>query len=281
MNKLSTLPVGYKPTSLSQIRTHCVGNNGYFTKAASHRLTYDWKTSDNVTFGKGDGSGSGVNVGSANIFASSKSSGWRINRLGNKSARNTFFYGDLDSIGGGTFDDNGTSAFISNAIGIAFKFSKADTRNTRDTTRKQNTNTECRIHKVAGVYVSGNSGNIYSYNYNTVGSGSLAFNASGISTDDKFCCYLIGSSVYQDNVRNYPLLLIGWLFDLEFNHNGTGEQNPSGQFWQARPVVSLSGHGNTNKPEFMLAFPFENTKWQDANPKNNSGKILKLNQARA
>ena len=146
---------------------------------------------------------------------------------------------------------------------------------------KQNTQTECRIHKVAGVYVSGSSGNIYSYNYNTVGSGSLGFNQTGMSTDDKFCCYLIGGSVYQDNVHNYPLLLIGWLFDLEFNHNGTGEQNPSGQFWQARPVVSLNGHGNTNNPEFMLAYPFENTKWQDANPKNNSGKLLKLNQARA
>ena len=32
MNKLSTLPVGYKPTNLSEIRTYCHGNNGYFIK---------------------------------------------------------------------------------------------------------------------------------------------------------------------------------------------------------------------------------------------------------
>ena len=30
----------------------------------------------------------------------------------------------------------------------------------------------------------------------------------------------------------------------------------------------------------MLAYPFENTKWQDANPLN-SGKMLKFNQTRA
>ena len=69
------------------------------------------------------------------------------------------------------------------------------------------------------------------------------------------------------------------MFDLYFNHNGTGGQNPSGQFWQARPIVSNNGNGNTNKPEFLLAYPFENTKWSDANP-NTNGEVLKLNQTK-
>ena len=284
MNQLSTLPVGYRPTKLDQIRTYCQGNNGYFVKNVAQPMPYDWDTSDGVRFGKHDGGGSGVNTGSTNIFSSSMSSGWRLNRLGNKSARNTFFYGDLDSISNGVFSANGTSAFIANAVGIAFKFSKADTRNTR-TERKQNDATECRIQQVAGVYVeggTGNNGKIYSYNYGTVASGSLGFNASSIATNDKFCCYIAGNSTGRSNIKNKQLLLIGWMFDLYFNHNGTGEQNPSGQFWQARPIIShsTSDNGSTVKPSLMLAYPFETTKWQDANPLN-SGKVLKFNQGRA
>ena len=219
-----------------------------------------------------------------NIFSSTKGSGWRLSRLGNKTGHATWFYGDLGSIGGGVFDPNGTSAFIANAVGLAFKFSKADTRSTR-TERKQNTQTECRIQKMAGVYVEGgrgNNGKIYSYNYGTVASGSLGFNPSGMESDDKFCCYIAGNSTGRSNIKDKQLLLIGWLFDLYFNHNGTGEQNPSGQFWQARPIIShsTSDNGSTAKPSLMLAYPFENTKWQAANPLN-SAKMLKLNQTRA
>lgn len=284
MNKLSTLPVGYKPTNLNQIRTYCQGNNGYFVKNQSTVLTYDWRTDDGVTFGKHDGTGSGVTVHNTNIFSSTKGSGWRLSRLGNKTGHATWFYGDLGSIGGGVFDPNGTSAFIANAVGLAFKFSKADTRSTR-TERKQNTQTECRIQKMAGVYVEGgrgNNGKIYSYNYGTVASGSLGFNPSGMESDDKFCCYIAGNSTGRSNIKDKQLLLIGWLFDLYFNHNGTGEQNPSGQFWQARPIIShsTSDNGSTAKPSLMLAYPFENTKWQAANPLN-SAKMLKLNQTRA
>ena len=150
MNKLSLLPVGYKPTNLSQIRTYCTGNNGFYVENRSTILTYDWRTDDGVTFGKHDGTGCGVTVHNTNIFSSTKGSGWRLSRLGNKTGHATWFYGDLGSISSGVFSPNGTSAFIANAIGIAFKFSKADTRTTR-TTRKQNTQTECRIQKVAGV----------------------------------------------------------------------------------------------------------------------------------
>ncbi len=178
-----------------------------------------------------------------------------------------------------------TGAFSANAVGIAFKFSKADTRSTRAETRKQNDGTECRIQRVAGVYVeggTGNNGKIYSYNYGTVATGSLGFNPSGIESNDKFCCYIAGNSTGRSNIKNKQLLLIGWMFDLLFNHNGTGEQNPSGQFWQARPIIShsTSDNGNTSKPSLILAYPFENTKWQDANPLN-SAKVLKLNQTRA
>ena len=282
MNKLSTLPVGYKPTKLDQIRSYCTGNNGYFVKNEAHTMTYDWRTDDGVTFGKHDGTGSGVTTRHTDIFNSSMSSGWRLNRLGKKSGHSTYFYGDLGSISSGVFSPNGTSAFIANAIGIAFKFSKADCRSTKGS---NNTNTECRIQQMAGVYVEGgggNNGKIYSYNYGTVASGSLGFNTAGMSTSDKFCCYIAGNSTGRSNIKNKQLLLIGWLFDLYFNHNGTGEQNPSGQFWQARPVIShdASHNGTTSKPSLLLAYPFENTKWQDANPLN-SGKVLKLNQTRA
>ena len=75
-------------------------------------------------------------------------SGWRLSRLGNKSGQATWFYGDFGSISSNTFSPNGTSAFIANAVGIAFKFSKADTRSTR-TERTQNDNTECRIQQIA------------------------------------------------------------------------------------------------------------------------------------
>ena len=253
MNKLSTLPVGYKPTDLSEIRTYCQGNNGYFVKNQSTILTYDWRTDDGVTFGKHDSTGCGVSVHRTNIFSDTMSTGWRLSRLGNKSGHATWFYGDLGSISSNTFSPNGTSAFIANAVGIAFKFSKADTRSTRDLSRKQNTSTECRIQKMAGVYVEGgggNNGKIYSYNYGTVATGSLGFNPSGIATNDKFCCYIAGDSTGRSNIRNKQLLLIGWIFDLYFNHNGTGEQNPSGQFWQARPIIShsTSDNGNTSKP---------------------------------
>ena len=284
MNKLSTLPVGYKPTNLDQIRTYCQGNNGYFVKNSAQIVNYDWRTDDGVLYNKNDGTNCGVDQRNTNIFADSMGSGWRLNRLGNKSARATWFYGDLGSISNNTFGANGTSAFIANAVGIAFKFSKADTRATR-TERKQNDNTECRIQRVAGVYVeggTGNNGKIYSYHYGTVATGSLGYNPSGIATNDKFCCYIANNSTGRTNIKNKQLLLIGWLFDLNFNHNGTGEQNPSGQFWSARPVIShsTSDNGNTNKPSLLLAYPFENTKWQDANPLN-SGKVLKLNQTRA
>lgn len=285
MNKLSTLPVGYKPTNLSQIRSYCTGNNGYFVKNSTQIVNYDWRTDDGVLYEKHDGTGCGVTVKNTNIFSDSMSSGWRLDRLGNRSARATWFYGDLGSIGSGVFSPNGTSAFIANAVGIAFKFSKADTRVTRAETRKQNDLTECRIQRVAGVYVEGGTGNnskVYSYNYGTVATGSLGFNPSGMETNDKFCCYIAGNSTGRSNIRNKQLMLIGWLFDLYFNHNGTGEQNPSGQLWQARPVIShsTSDNGNTNKPGLILAYPFENTKWQDANPLN-SAKVLKLNQTRA
>jgi len=285
MNKLSTLPVGYKPTSTEQIRTYCQGNNGYFVKNQAHKMPYDWDTNDGVRYGKGDETGNDVTAGSTNIFSSTMGSGWRLNRLGNKSGRKTFFYGDFNSISSGVFSPTGTSAFIANAVGIAFKFSKADTRSTRDLTRKQNTKTECRIQKVAGVYVEGgtsNNGKIWSYNYGTVGSGSIGFNQVGMSDNHKFCCYMAGNSTGRSNIKNKQLLLIGWMFDLFFNHDGTGEQNPSGQLWYARPIIShsTSSDGNTNKPSLMLAYPFENTKWQDANPLN-SAKILKLNQTRA
>ena len=80
----------------------------------------------------------------------------------------------------------------------------------------------------------GNNGKIYSYNYGTVASGSLGFNADRIATNDKFCCYIAGNSTGRANIKDKQLLLIGWMFDLYFNHNGTGEQNPSSkQFWQA------------------------------------------------
>ena len=284
MNQLSTLPVGYKPTNTSQIRSYCTGNNGYFVKNAVTKLGYDWWTSDGVFFSQGAGMNSGVGVSSTNIHSSSRNSGWKVNRLGNKSEYNTFFYGDHGNIMGSSnmFADNGTSAFIANAVGIAFKFSKEDTRNTR-TERKQNTSTECRIQRVAGVYVDAstgsNNGKIYSYNYGILGTGSLGFNPSGMDTSDKFCCYMAGDSTGRSNIKDKPLLLIGWLFELNLNHNGTGEQNPSGHFWQARPIISHSNHnGDTSKPDFLLAYPFENTKWSAVNPKNGPN-TLKLNQA--
>ena len=37
MNKLSTLPVGYKPVKLEEIRTYCQGNNGYFVSMPSRK----------------------------------------------------------------------------------------------------------------------------------------------------------------------------------------------------------------------------------------------------
>lgn len=284
MNKLSTLPIGYKPENISNIRAYCQGNNGYYVKNRAHTMTYDWVTDDGARFSKGDSTGGGVGTSSTNIHSSSMSSGWRMNRLGNKSARVSYFYGDLDNINNGFYRGDGCSAFIPHAVGIAFKFSKADTRTTRAETRKQNDGTECRIIRVAGVYVDaskgGNNGKIYSYNYGTVAAGSLGFDANSIAANDKFCCYTMGNSTGQNNVHNKPLLLIGWLFELYFNHNGTGEQNPSGQFWQVRPITSLSGHGSTSKPQLLLTYPFENTKWSDFNPYY-SGKMLKLNQARA
>ena len=69
MNKLSTLPVGYKPTNLSEIRTYCHGNNGYFIRNRSTILTYNWRTSDGVTFEQNDGTGCGVTVKNTNIFS--------------------------------------------------------------------------------------------------------------------------------------------------------------------------------------------------------------------
>ena len=72
VNKLSTLPVGYKPTKLDQIRSYCQGNNGYYVKNQSTILTYDWRTDDGVLYEKHDGTGSGVSVHNTNICASSR-----------------------------------------------------------------------------------------------------------------------------------------------------------------------------------------------------------------
>ena len=50
MNKLSTLPVGYKPTNTGQIRTYCQGNNGYYVKNTAQIVNYDWRTDDGVLY---------------------------------------------------------------------------------------------------------------------------------------------------------------------------------------------------------------------------------------
>ena len=59
MNKLSTLPVGYKPTNTDQIRTYCHGNNGYFVKNSATIVNYDWRTDDGVLYEKHDGTNCG------------------------------------------------------------------------------------------------------------------------------------------------------------------------------------------------------------------------------
>ena len=58
MNKLSTLPVGYKPTNLSEIRTYCQGNNVFHQKPVDN-LTYDWRTDDGVPLGRTTAQGVG------------------------------------------------------------------------------------------------------------------------------------------------------------------------------------------------------------------------------
>jgi len=273
----SHIPVGYTPTSLESMYNYCAGNNGYFTRPWLRGLPYDWDTTDNVRFAKGGDNGGGISIQGQNFYASSKESGMRLSRLGKKSERQSFFLGDFGNISSDSFSNNGQAAFIPNVVGVAFKFSKADTGSNGN-----NSKTECRIQQVAGVYVDGSSsarnGKIYSYNYGKVGTGSLGFNATGIATNDKFCCYLAGNSTGRSNINSKPLLLIGFLFDLLFNHNGTGSQNPSGQFWGARPIISFSSSdGSTSKPSLLLTYPFENSKWGDFNPYY-SGKILpKLN----
>ena len=212
------------------------------------------------------------------------STGWRLNRLGNKSGHSTFFTATWAALAAVFLTQ--MAPVRSSPMPWALPSNSArPTPEAQGLTRKQNTSTECRIQQVAGVYVEGgggNNGKIYSYNYGTLPSGSLGFNADGIATNDKFCCYIAGNSTGRTNIKDKQLLLIGWLFDLYFNHNGTGEQNPSGQFWQARPIIShsTSDNGSTVKPSLMLAYPFETTKWQDANPLH-SGKMLKFNQTRA
>jgi len=278
MNLFSHIPVGYTPTSLESMYNYCAGNNGYFTRPWLQGLPYDWDTNDNVRFAKGADNGNGISIHGQNFYASSKGSGMRLSRLGKKSERQSFFLGDFSNINSsGYYSGNGTGAFIPNVVGVAFKFSVADTGSNGN-----NSKTECRIQQVAGVYVdgsaSGTNGKIYSYNYGTVGTGSLGFNSIGIATNDKFCCYLAGNSTGRSNINNKPLLLIGFLFDLIFNHSGTGSQNPSGQFWGARPIISLSSNnGSTSKPSLLLTYPFENSKWSEFNPYY-SGRILpKLN----
>ena len=281
MLQVSTIPVGYTPTSTSSIRNYCAGNNGYFTKITLSGLDYGWETDDGVLFPKSDGNGSGIGIHGSNFYSSTKSSGMRLSRVGKRTGRQTFFLGDLAHLNSnGSYHGDGMGTFMPNVVGVAFKFSKADTGSYGNNTR-----TECRIQHVGGVYVDGSSsstnGKIYSYNYGTVGTGSLGFNAEGISTSDKFCCYLAGNSTGRNNIRNKPLLLIGFLFDLNFNHNGTGEQNPSGQFWQARPIISLdSSNGSTSKPSLLLAYPFENTKWSQQNPYYSNRTLPKLNTTR-
>ena len=277
MRVVSTVPCGYTPTSLDNIRAYCAGNNGYFTKISLTGLDYGWETNDGVLFPKSDGSGSGISILSSNFYSSTKSSGMRLSRLGKRSGRQTFFLGDLSHINSNSYyHSDGVGTFMPNVVGVAFKFSKADTGSYGN-----NSQTECRIQHVGGVYVNGSSfenGKIYSYNYGTVGTGSLGFNQSGIATNDKFCCYLAGNTTGRNNIRDRPLLLIGFIFDLYFNHNGVGEQNPSGQFWQARPIISLdNNNGSTNKPTYLLAYPFENTKWSQQNPFYNNVVLPKFN----
>lgn len=278
MQVLSTIPVGYTPTSTSNIRTYCAGNNGYFTKISLTGLDYGWETSDGVLFPKSDGAGSGISIQGANFYSSTMSSGMRLSRLGKRTGRQTFFLGDLVHLNSnGYYHGDGVGTFIPNVVGVAFKFSKADTGS-----HGNNSLTECRIQHVGGVYVEGSStgtnGKIYSYNYGTVGTGSLGFNQSGLATNDKFCCYLAGNSTGRNNIRSKNLLLIGFIFDLNFNHNGVGEQNPSGQFWQARPIISFdNNNGSTNKPGLILTYPFENTKWSEQNPYYSNRTIPKFN----
>ena len=69
MNKLSTLPVGYKPTNTGQIRTYCQGNNGYYVKNTAQIVNYDWRTDDGVLYSKNDGTGCGVTQHNTNIFS--------------------------------------------------------------------------------------------------------------------------------------------------------------------------------------------------------------------
>ena len=144
-----------------------------------------------MLFGKHDGTGSGIDTTNTDFFQ--QHGVWvAAEPLGQKSGTARFSTATWAALAA-VFLTQRHQRVHCQCRGHCVQVQQGRHSSTRTETRKQNTNTECRIQQVAGVYVEGgggNNGKIYSYNYGTVASGSLGFNADGIATNDKFCCYI-------------------------------------------------------------------------------------------
>ena len=273
---LSTIPIGYRPGNKDNLRTYCAGNRGYYVKQQAQRITSTWNLTAGGSFSVRDGTGDGVTLVKSNFHGPSSSDSWLMHRLGKSSGRASWFFGDYNAAKGTNFLNGGESAFLPHCVGFCFKLSTAEY-----SPEGNNSKTEMRIMKAAGVYVSGesgsNNGRIYSYDYGLAASGSLGFDWSGINKGEHMCCYMLNSS-YHNVIHSRPLHLIGWLLDLNFNHNGTGKQDPTGRMWLVRPICTFSGTGNQSKPDFIMTYPYQYTTWANYN-RSNGSHMLKLNQS--
>ena len=275
---LSTIPIGYRPGNKDNLRTYCAGNSGYYVQQTAQRITSSWNLTAGGSFSVHDGSGDGISLASSNFHGSDKNNAWIMHRLGKRSGRSSWFFGDYGSAKSTYFNGGGESAFLPHCVGVCFKVNTS----VYLSGKSANGPSELRIMKAAGVYVSGesgsNNGRIYSYDYGTVASGSLGFDWYSIGkSTDHLCCYM-ANTTHHSTIHNKPLFLIGWLFDININHNGTGEQDPTGRLFQVRPICTFSGNGNQSKPDFILTYPYQSTSWSDYNPKAGTH-MLKLNQS--
>jgi len=148
--KCSTVATNQYPGTKGNIAVGIKGNNGYYTKTNITRLDSDTPTDDGFSISGTDDGGKGANYG-GNIYTTNKSDSYYVERLGKKSGRITCHVGYYNS---GTYMATGAqAAFLANVTGIAFLFS----RDRRDGSTSDNSNTEGRLLSVTGIYAQGSN----------------------------------------------------------------------------------------------------------------------------
>ena len=277
--KVSTVATNQYPGTKGNIAVGIKGNNGYFSKTTITRLDTNTDTDSGFAIAGTDDGGKGASYG-GNIYSTSKSGSFYVERLGKKSGKITTYVGDYNA---GTYMATGTQgAYLANVTGVAFLFS----RDRRDGNTGDNSTTEGRIRTITGVYAQGSNssnGKVKKFVFNNTLSGSTALNYSGIAAGDHLYALRL-SNTDANFVRDNACLLQGLIIEIDLNHHLSKEQKPTGRIWNLRPIITTDNNGYNRQNdgqyrsgELLALYHFENSTWRACNPYYNRETSNKFN----